>query len=228
MPETVLPPAVRDALQRSFLAKLPAQIAGRALDRGRLVPLRSGDRIAPASKPGVAIVVRGLVRAYIASPRRSLTVRYARPGDTLGLVHLFGARVEVHVQALGASALWALGPRRLRELATESAPLACAIAEECASLVGDALDELSLATFGSVRQRVARHLIDLAAGNAHEGGLLAVVTQQEIADATGSVREVVARALKELQTAGLIAARSEGIAVLDAAALDAEARPPLR
>jgi CRP/FNR family cyclic AMP-dependent transcriptional regulator len=42
-------------------------------------------------------------------------------------------------------------------------------------------------TFGSVRQRAAAHLLDLASAQQHPGG----------ADAVGSVREVVARVLRE-------------------------------
>ena len=222
--ESSIPSLVQSVLPRTFLASVPLPLVRRVVEGGRRVTLRAGGAVARSSRPGVAFVTEGLVRVYLASPQRKVTVRYARPGDTLGLVQLFGARIDVHVQALTASSLWALPSRRLRELTRESAPLATAIAEECAALVADALDELRLATFGTVRQRVARHLIDLAAGDAHADQLVAAVTQQDLADATGSVREVVARALKELQAAGLTAPARAGVTILDAAGLDAEAR----
>ena len=45
------------------------------------------------------------------------------------------------------------------------------------------------------------------------------VTQQSLADATGSVREVVARALRELRREGAIATADDGLTILDPDAL---------
>jgi CRP/FNR family transcriptional regulator len=82
--------------------------------------------------------------------------------------------------------------------------------------------------FGSVRQRVARHLLDIAAEHQRSSMLLAPVSQQELADAVGTVREVVARVLRELRDEGLITTSRQGVALLDPAGLnrvaDLEAR----
>ena len=54
-------------------------------------------------------------------------------------------------------------------------------------------------------------------------GLLAArVSQQELANAVGSVREVVARVLRELRVAGVIATAADRIVILDATRLYAE------
>jgi DNA-binding transcriptional regulator YhcF (GntR family) len=45
------------------------------------------------------------------------------------------------------------------------------------------------------------------------------VSQQELADATGSVREVVARALRDLRTAGIVATTADCVVILDPARL---------
>ena len=45
------------------------------------------------------------------------------------------------------------------------------------------------------------------------------VTQQSLADATGSVREVVARAMRRLRDDGLVAGNSEGVTIVDPVAL---------
>ena len=85
--------------------------------------LRHGD-----SKPAISIVVDGLVRAFLKAPSgRQVTVRYARPGETLGLVQLLRGKLDIHAQAVTPLVLCALSPRRLRELALASAPLALAI-----------------------------------------------------------------------------------------------------
>ncbi len=220
-------PELLAILPQSFLAKAPRTLALELLDGGKQVTVPAGRLLRQRPRtPGVAVVVEGLVRVFLRSPRdRQVTVRYARPGETLGLVHLFGGQLDVHTQAVTPTTLWALPARRLRTLAERVPAIAVAIAEECAARVGDAVDEVALLTFGSVRQHVARHLLDLAQGAADDADeLLAAVTQQELADATGSVREVVARVLKELHGLGLTRPATRGVAIIDASGLDAEAR----
>jgi CRP/FNR family transcriptional regulator len=53
---------------------------------------------------------------------------------------------------------------------------------------------MAITAFGSVKQRVASQLLQLATTkNRSDAQLSAQVSQQELADAVGSVREVVAR-----------------------------------
>jgi CRP/FNR family transcriptional regulator len=72
---------------------------------------------------------------------------------------------------------------------------------------------------------VARHLLDLAAEHQQQAALVAPVSQQELADAVGTVREVVARVLRDLRVDGLIRPTRHGIAVLDPARLHRRADP---
>jgi CRP/FNR family transcriptional regulator, cyclic AMP receptor protein len=51
---------------------------------------------------------------------------------------------------------------------------------------------------------------------------VAKVSQQELADAAGSVREVVARALRDLRVAGIVATAADRVEILDPARLYAE------
>ena len=67
-----------------------------------------------------------------------------------------------------------------------------------------------------VRVRVARDLLERAKMSGPlVAGLHLAVTQQSLADATGSVRELVARALRELRQEGAVATADDGITVLD-------------
>jgi CRP/FNR family transcriptional regulator len=60
------------------------------------------------------------------------------------------------------------------------------------------------------------HLLDLASSQqGPRGPLVAHASQQELADAVGSVREVVARVLRELRLAGLVATLPDGVRILD-------------
>ena len=98
-----------------------------------------------------------------------------------------------------------------------------AIAGELNRRLYDTLEQTAVNAFGSVRQRVAAHLLDLASAQQEPAGRLAArVSQQELAGAVGSVREVVARVLRELRVAGVIATAADRIVILDAARLYAE------
>ena len=58
------------------------------------------------------------------------------------------------------------------------------------------------------------------------GRLAARVSQQELADAVGSVREVVARALRDLRAAGIVATAADRVVILDPARLYGETGGP--
>jgi CRP/FNR family transcriptional regulator, cyclic AMP receptor protein len=70
---------------------------------------------------------------------------------------------------------------------------------------------------------VAAHLLDLAsAQQVPRGRLVARVSQQELAESVGSVREVVARVIRDLRVAGILATSADRIVILDATRLYAE------
>jgi CRP/FNR family transcriptional regulator len=74
-----------------------------------------------------------------------------------------------------------------------------------------------------VRQRVAVHLLDLASAQLHgRDSLTARVSQQELADAVGSVREVVARVLRDFRLAGIVTTSADAVVIVDATRLYAE------
>jgi len=89
------------------------------------------------------------------------------------------------------------------------------LAEEVTRRLYEVLEAFSGNVFGSVRQRVARHLIDLAADRQQGALLIAPVSQQALADAVGTAREVVARTLHDLRRAGLVDTAKKGIVLVD-------------
>ena len=70
---------------------------------------------------------------------------------------------------------------------------------------------------------MARHLLDLAVERRRGSELVVAIAQQDLADAAGTVREVVVRALRELREDGLLRTRRDGILLLDPERLAAEA-----
>jgi CRP/FNR family transcriptional regulator, cyclic AMP receptor protein len=216
---------VDDALRRSFLADLPAELAGRLRDEGELTDYPAGTIVYRAgSEPQAALVVGGLLRVYLMSVEgRQVTVRYARPGDVLGIAVLVGGPARTGVQAVEPSSLFRVSLRTLTAAAQNDPRVGWAIAEELNRRLYDTLEQIAINAFGSVRQRVAAHLLDLASAQQQPSRRLATsVSQQELADAAGSVREVVARVLRDLRVDGIVATAADSVVILDPARLYAE------
>jgi CRP/FNR family transcriptional regulator len=123
------------------------------------------------------------------------------------------------VQALTRVTLFVLNVATVQALGQTDARVAWALAQEVTRRLYEVLDAFTGNAFGSVRQRVARHLLDLAAEHQHDAALVAPVSQQELADAAGTVREVVTRVLREMRDAGLVETTKQGVILSDPAGL---------
>jgi CRP/FNR family transcriptional regulator len=144
-----------------------------------------------------------------------------------GIAVLVGGPVNVAVQALAPSSLFRIDARTFTQAARQDARVAWAVAEELNRRLYDTLQQAAINAFGSVRQRVAAHLLDLASTQQRpQGRLVAQVSQQELADAVGSVREVVARVLRDLRLAGLVATAPDSVLIVDPARLHRESWNP--
>jgi CRP/FNR family cyclic AMP-dependent transcriptional regulator len=216
---------VDDALAHSFLTELPAEVICDIRAGGERADYPAGTVIyQPGAKPWACLVVQGLLRVYLVSLEgRQVTVRYARPGDVLGIAVLVGGPASVGVQTVEPSGLFRISSQALTAAARRDPRVSWAIARELNRRLYDTLEQTAVNAFGSVRQRVAAHLLDLAsAQQAPAGRLTAHVSQQELADAVGSVREVVARVVRDLRVAGVLATAADRIVIVDATRLYAE------
>lgn len=220
---------VRTAIEHSFLAELPAATLERLLAGAVLEAVTAGTTTYRAGgEPRPSLIVSGLFRSYFAGPDgRQVTVRYAREGDVLGIVAAHGGPAPLHVQAVTDAERLRLDIDTLRDIAKHDPDVAWAILGELTNTVYDLWHELAATAFASVPQRVARHLLEIAARDqeAEGGTLVAHVSQQELADLVGSVREVVARALRELRDESIVRVTRGGIEVLDPTLLASRAWP---
>jgi CRP/FNR family transcriptional regulator, cyclic AMP receptor protein len=185
---------------------------------GRVVEFPSGHTVyAEADAEGLAVVMHGLLRVYmLAGDGRQVSVRYVRAGDLLGVPALIAGPPPVFVQAVTSGSAFFFDVDHVKRAARNDASLAWALAEESVHRLYDVLEELAGNTFASVRQRVARHLLDLATSRpGARRTLTASVNQQDLANSVGSVREVVARVLAELRAEHLVRTSPGRVEILD-------------
>jgi CRP/FNR family cyclic AMP-dependent transcriptional regulator len=183
--------AEQAALAASFFASFPASARDQLLAEAVRVEIPVGTVwYREADQPQlVCLVVSGLLRLYLAAPDgRQLTVRYARSGDALGIATSVGGPGILTEQAVTDSALLVFRRPTLIALGQRDVRIAWAIAEGITHRLYVYMDVIAATTFGTVSQRVARHLLDLSCSHHHDSTLLAPVNQQELADAVGSVR----------------------------------------
>lgn len=219
-----LSPAAADAYSTSFLGSVIPSVGDQLLCQARERHL-AADETLPGDGSVLAVIVSGLLRLYAASPTgRQVTIHYLTAGDLLGVPSAMSPRavaaLGLHLRAMTSTHLLAFSPERFRELVAKDADLGVAVCEKVVDdlLVGQRL--LVENVFLPVRQRVARHLLDLAVRE--DGKLVVYATQQDLADAIGSVREVVSRAVMHFREQRLLERAPRGLIVCDPAGLHRE------
>lgn len=205
------------AARRSRLGALPDDLLMQVLaDATEVHLLPPGLLHAEGGPPFTCLVTEGLVRTVVSSPDgRQATIRYAAPGALLGVASLFSdQRIPVSGVPLRSSTVVMLRPDLLRDLAMREPLVAASLMGELADRVMEYQAELLGSTFASLRQKVARHVLEMAVPLGDTGDLIAPVTQAELADAVGTSREVVVRILRDLREAGLVETGRDGVVLV--------------
>ena len=237
---TMFTAQVASAWDDSFMSTFPPHVAEALLRDAHVTTVSAGEVFYRGSKHAdmaiLALIADGLVRTYIqAECGRQVTVRYAWPGDVVGLPAIVLAGVgdprqrerweelygghRLHAEALRETLVLKMSAPIFLELADSEASVACALATSLAYLTVETEQILADGLFLSIRARVARHLMDLAVSR--DGVLVVAQGHQEIAEAIGSVREVVSRTLVRLRNEGIVDRHNGETLLLDPAALHA-------
>ncbi len=217
-----------EGLEGGFLFALPRDAAERLLAEAIRINVPAGSVVyREGDRPSLLVVIKGLLRVFLTSvDGRQVTVRYARSGDVAGLALVIGGPAPLSIQAMTSSLVVVLRVDSLRALLATDPRVASACAEELTRQLRRLLDDIFEQAFLSLRQRLARQLLLLA--TAGPGPNLVVHSgQQELADAIGSVREVVTRNLHQLRDEGLIAISRDEVAILDPVRLAEVAHEPV-
>ena len=159
---------VRDAVEASHLSDLPVEVLDELLEGAVHSTLPAGKVAHHALEPGeyLELVVAGVIRVFVTAPDgRTMTIRYCRRGELLGAMSLFtdGFAEPATKQALVDTQLLRMSPTKVRELAHRDLRVARALLVELSERAHGFVNEIPGTAFATVRQRVARQLLDLAA-----------------------------------------------------------------
>jgi CRP/FNR family cyclic AMP-dependent transcriptional regulator len=187
----------------------------------RQVTYRAGDTIMGERDDWApAVVAEGMVRLTIrAHDGREATLRLIGRGVTVGLVVMFQPDYAplVHERSMVAvekSTLIFFDTQTFARLCRQHNEFVLHLLRQTVEWGGALTDAAAQFAFMSVRQRAAGYLLSVATPGP-SGGLVAPITQQQLANAIGSVREVVARTLHDLRSDGLVSVSRARVAILD-------------
>jgi CRP/FNR family transcriptional regulator len=207
------------SLPAAEVSRLAARCTPRTLGPGQLV-FEEGQ---PAH--GLFVVAEGAVEVRQISFRgREQVFHTEGPGATLGEAPLLdgGGYIASAVAREPARVLF-LPRAELVRLCHRRPEVALAIAATLARRVRRFAELAGDLAFRPVIERLARYLDD-AAGRAGAGSFDLTLTQAQLAARLGTVRELVARALAQLQEGGVIARTSTRVVIRDRTRLAALAR----
>ncbi|MBI5952999.1 MAG: Crp/Fnr family transcriptional regulator [Chloroflexi bacterium] len=161
---------------------------------------------------GLNIVRQGSAKIFRLSPQgRQYIVRILQEGDTFAEVPAFdGASNPVNVEALEDCSVWMIEAEMLRGLISSHPQFAQKVLANFGRMLRGMVYKVSEMAFYQVTHRLARLIGEMA-----EEKSTPHWTQEQLAARLGTVREVVARSLKELERSGAIKVEDRRIRVAD-------------
>ncbi len=199
-----------EGLNEESLLTVTAQMHLHRFERGENIFLE-GDPSA-----GLHIIESGNAKIYRISPQgRQYIVNILTEGDTFNEVSVYGGGTNpVNVAALEESTVWVIEVGILRQLVTLHPAYTQKIIDNLSSNLRKLVHRVSGMAFYQVTHRLARLLTQLPE-DALSGGGASRLTQDQLAARLGSVREVIARSLKELERSGAIRVENRRIYIED-------------
>jgi CRP/FNR family transcriptional regulator len=192
-----------------------AHVARVAVERS----YRRGDVILLEGDPAGALhyVRSGLVKIFKTSTDgKEQVLRLMGPGSTFNDVPAFdGGPNPASAAAIEPCTVYMLGSAELRRLLLDRPAVAAAAVQSLAGALRHLVELVERLSFRHVTSRVAKILLDQETARA-QGLPPHRLTQQEMAAMAGTAREMVGRALKELEAAGAIELRQGRVTVLSA------------
>ena len=205
-----------DGLPDELLNEIAAHMQLRGFERGEML-FWEDDPCA-----GLHIIEEGGVKLYRLSPQgRQYIIRVLQEGDTCNEVPAFdGGTNPVNVETLEKSKVWVIEDETLRSLVRAHPDFALKVLSNFGKNLRGLVRMVSEMAFYQVTNRLARLISELPVEDPRPHW-----TQEQLAAQLGTVREVVARSLKELERSGAIRIEDRRIHIADKDALSQWTQP---
>ncbi len=211
-----------------YFNDLPEDMLKEIAARTRLCVVQRGEVLFWEGDPclGLHIVQQGSAKIYRVSPQgRQYIVRVLQEGDTFAEVPAFdGGLHPVNVEALEASRVWCIDGELLRQLILLHPHFAQKVLVNFGQMLRGMVHKVSEMAFYQVTHRLALLITELPQEDS-QGRPTPPLTQEQLAARLGTVREVVARSLKELERSGAIRIEDRRIIIADASAMEQWTHP---
>jgi CRP/FNR family transcriptional regulator len=210
---------IRALQDNRYLSGLDGEILTYLAENTSLIAYDADEIIIHEGHPcqGLAIIESGRAKIYKGSPSgREMIFSVLEEGDSFNEVPVFDQLENpANVSAALGTRIWLINADALRKVIAEH-PQACQkiiinLSQNLRMLVGK-VAELS---FYTVTARLARLLRELPEDQLTGSGSGARLTQDDLAARIGTVREVVARSLRELERVGAIDIQRGKITIID-------------
>ena len=193
------------------LAQVAAVAHEHGYDRGNIIILE-GER-----GDGLYWVNSGLIKVFKTSPEgKEQVLRLIGPGIAFNDVPaLDGGPNPASAAAMEPSVVSSIGQAELRRLILERPSVAEAVVRSLAGALRHLVTLVEDLSFRHVTARVAKILLDQEEAARTSGAPAHRLTQHEMAAMAGTAREMVGRALKELESSGAIELHHGRVSVLN-------------
>jgi CRP/FNR family transcriptional regulator len=176
---------------------------------------------------GLYIIRQGSVKLFKISPNgRELIIRALEDGATFNEVPVFdNGRNPVNAAALEECEIWVVEAEPIRAALRQYPEMCQAVIQNLSKNLRMLVQKVEELSFYQVTNRLAR-LIHQLPQEQLVGPQTQRITQDQLAARLGTVREVVARSLRELERSGAIRLNNRQILVLDQKLLQDWAQGP--
>lgn len=171
---------------------------------------------------GLFIVEQGSAKIFRLSPQgRQYIVRILQEGDTFAEVPAFDEGTNpVNVEALETTRMWVINSKKLHELVMAHPMFAQKVLVNFGRMLRGMVRMVSEMAFYQVTHRLARLIAEMPQDKSAPHW-----TQEQLAARLGTVREVVARSMKELERSGAIRVEDKRIQIMNKEVFDQWAQP---
>lgn len=197
----------------SYFSELPESLLKEVSPHMQLREYQRGDVLFWEADPcdGLHIIELGSAKIYRLSPQgRQYIVRILQEKDTFAEVPAFdGGMNPVNVEALELCRVWVIDSEKLRALIAAHPVFAQKVLTNFGDMLRNLVRMVSEMAFYQVTHRLARLISEEPEESRPHW------TQEQLAARLGTVREVVARSLKELERSGAIRIEDRRIHIAD-------------